>query len=179
MDAAVAGIIGAAAGAVLSGGLTVTGVVLTQNRADRREDERWRREREHERQVWAREEATRTYDQRRDAYLDFMKDWDERFNAIYMNKLTREEPEPPEDYLEPLFKHVEQVRTFGSRQAGSLALDAFGALRYHAYEGGPIPALGLDEFREQVRRDLGVADGSITRDGPTPGTTGVGSSATK
>ena len=51
----------------------VFGVVLTQRRSDRREDERWKRDRERERESWAREDARRTFEQRRDCYVDFLQ----------------------------------------------------------------------------------------------------------
>lgn len=53
----------------VSGG--VAGIVLTQRRADRREQQAWDREREREQELWAREDAARTFEHRREAYIDF------------------------------------------------------------------------------------------------------------
>ena len=163
MDAAVAGIIGAAAGAVLSGGLTVTGVVLTQRATDQREEVRRRAAREQQVAQWAREDASRPYEEMRTAYLEFMKDWHERTDTIFMAKLAEPWSEPPEDYMSPLYYRLEQVQLFGSRRAADLASAAFEIARTYAYQGGAVPEDGtLDELREQVRRDLGVPEGPRT-----------------
>jgi hypothetical protein len=53
----------------VSGG--VVGVVLTQRRADRREQQAWEREREREKEHWGREDAARTFEHRREAYVNF------------------------------------------------------------------------------------------------------------
>jgi hypothetical protein len=57
---AVLGLIGTAGGAI-------AGVVITQRRSDARDRAAWKRERER----WAREDAARTLDLRREAYIEF------------------------------------------------------------------------------------------------------------
>lgn len=52
----------------LLGGLG--GVLITQRRSDKRETVAWERERER----WSREDAARTFDRRRDAYADFLRE---------------------------------------------------------------------------------------------------------
>jgi len=52
---------------------TVVGVPITQRWSAHREDARWKREREQEREAWEREDAARTFEQRRQAYVDFYK----------------------------------------------------------------------------------------------------------
>jgi hypothetical protein len=47
--------------------LGFTGVLIIQLLSNRRDDLRWRREREREQQVWAREDAARSYEYRREA----------------------------------------------------------------------------------------------------------------
>ena len=61
----------AALGVIGTVGGTVAGVVITQHRSDRREDVQWTRLREQERERWTREDVLRTFDQRRDSYIDF------------------------------------------------------------------------------------------------------------
>jgi hypothetical protein len=46
---------------------TISGVIITQRRSDRRETVAWERQRERERELWAREDAARTFDLRRDS----------------------------------------------------------------------------------------------------------------
>lgn len=53
----------------LAGG--VTGTILAQRGADRREDEAWTRQREREREQSVREDQARKFGHRREAYLDF------------------------------------------------------------------------------------------------------------
>jgi hypothetical protein len=57
---AVLGLIGTAGGAI-------AGVVITQRRSDARDRAAWKRERER----WVREDAARTLDLRREAYIEF------------------------------------------------------------------------------------------------------------
>src|SRR3954454_22785344 len=47
------------------------GVLITQRRSDRRDDKIWQRERQREQGRWAREDRARTFEHRRDAYVDF------------------------------------------------------------------------------------------------------------
>ncbi len=61
---AILGLIGTAGGAI-------AGVVITQRRSDARDRASWERERARERERWAREDATRTFDLRREAYVEF------------------------------------------------------------------------------------------------------------
>src|SRR5262249_19217586 len=58
------GLVGTASGGI-------AGIVLTQRKADRREQQTWDRERERERERWEREDGARTFEHRREAYVDF------------------------------------------------------------------------------------------------------------
>jgi hypothetical protein len=53
----------------LAGG--VTGTILAQRGAGRREDEAWTRQREREREQRIREDQARKFEHRRETYLDF------------------------------------------------------------------------------------------------------------
>ena len=50
---------------------TVSGVLLTQRRSDRRELAAWERQREREHELWEREDALRNFEQRREACIGF------------------------------------------------------------------------------------------------------------
>jgi len=50
---------------------TIIGALITQHHADKREADTWEREQQRERARWAREDAARTFEQRRTAYVDF------------------------------------------------------------------------------------------------------------
>ena len=58
------GVLGTLAGGVIGG-------VITQRRADRREDKAWARDRAREHERWTREDGARTFEHRREAYIDF------------------------------------------------------------------------------------------------------------
>jgi hypothetical protein len=50
---------------------TLAGVLVTQRWSDRREAITWARERQREQERWAREDEARTFEHRREVYLDF------------------------------------------------------------------------------------------------------------
>jgi hypothetical protein len=56
---------------LVAGLVALAGVIYTQSRADTRERERWARDRAHEREVWSRDDAARSYEHRREAYVNF------------------------------------------------------------------------------------------------------------
>lgn len=47
------------------------GVMLTQRRSDRRDESAWAREREREHARWTREDAARTFELKREAYITY------------------------------------------------------------------------------------------------------------
>ena len=51
----------------------IVGVLITQRRADRREEKIWERERQREREHWTREGTARTFEQRQRAYVNYFK----------------------------------------------------------------------------------------------------------
>jgi hypothetical protein len=51
---------------------TLAGVLVTQRWSDRREASAWTRERQREQERWAREDEARTFEHRRQAYLDWV-----------------------------------------------------------------------------------------------------------
>ncbi len=55
-------------------GAGLGGVLITQRRSDRREGLAWQRERERERQQWKREDALRTFEHRREAYVTYYRE---------------------------------------------------------------------------------------------------------
>lgn len=73
----------AAVGVVGTFGAGVTGVLITQRRADRRDSDAWTREREREAERWAREDEMRTFEHRREAYADFDESLKEMARAAY------------------------------------------------------------------------------------------------
>lgn len=146
----------AAAGVGAAGALI--GVVVTHVLADRRETVRWHRERQRQADEWAREDAARTYEHRRDAYLAFAEEWHRHYKAADAWKLQNL-PDPPEDALADLYKKLLQVQIFGTEDGRRAAKAAFDALVTFAFTNADLEYAAFEAFQEQVRQDLGVPPG--------------------
>ncbi|MGB8229553.1 MAG: hypothetical protein WCE78_10955 [Pseudonocardiaceae bacterium] len=142
--------------------LGLGGILFTQHRADRREDARWQRERERERASWAREDAARSYEQRREAYVAFIKEFRHTCRAYIA--LTDEElggradNEPAFDFLVPLYDSLLQVEIFGTKQAADRAAEAYAELHDGMFGGSEVTDKGLRPLQREVRRDLSIPD---------------------
>lgn len=118
------GIIGTVAG-------TVAGVVLTQRQASRRDELVWSRERTRERERWAREDAERTFNHRRDVYEEFYETLRDMTLLIYNFGIgLSEESESndghlPFDFQLQAFRKLQRLRLY--------ALPATAQAAEHAY----------------------------------------------
>jgi hypothetical protein len=88
---------------------TIAGVLFTQRRAARREGLAWQRERQRERERWAREDALRTFEQRRDAYVGFYETLRATVRAVYDHGMGLCDPSAEEDDGELPFEWHEGV----------------------------------------------------------------------
>ncbi len=139
--------------AVLSPVGIIVGVALTQFFGNRREDLRWGREREREQQVWAREDAARSFEHRREAYITFFAEYHNMWTAcVEWGQCGGYPGDPPEDTLVPLFMNLAELKIYGTATAYKLANAAFEALSRYVSEGTELPLTALDEFQAQVRR---------------------------
>jgi hypothetical protein len=153
---------------------TVVGVVLAQRRSDRREDVRWARERVREREGWAREDARRTFDQRRDCYIDFLQNVRKAalaaYNAGYELGQALES-----GWNLPLYESLLRLLVFASPEAAKAAEEAYDAVWTWGDAGGTVNDArfhdGQDRFDAAetnllavVRADLGVEAALPTRD---------------
>jgi hypothetical protein len=110
----------------LAGG--IVGSVLTQRRADRREDKAWGREREREQERWAREDEARTFEHRRQAYLDFYvavkalarKAYNHGYGLI-------DEAELQEGWQSDAFEKLHRVEFYADRDVAAAASKAYSA----------------------------------------------------
>ena len=145
---------------------TVVGVVLTQRRSDRREDERWARERARERAAWAREDARRTFDQRRDCYIDFLQHVRKAALATY-NAGYELGPALEFGWNLPLYESLLRLRVFATPETVKAAAEAYDAVWTWGDAGGTVNDArfhdGQDRFDAAetnllavVRADLGV-----------------------
>lgn len=147
---------------LLGGGFALLGVWFTQRQSDRRELERWQREREREREGWAREDAARSYDHRRDAYIDFMSEWNRYYDIAYRARVLGPGEEPDFDWLVDLYGKLIPVEIFGTGSAAKSARAALKALSDYAYNGTALDHAIFGELQSIVRRDLGVPDYPIS-----------------
>src|SRR5206468_3985226 len=107
----------------------ISGVMITQARADKREAAAWEREQERERARWSPEDAARTFEHRRTAYADF-------YNAIgklgqfvhdYYDTLYVEPPDPdydpelPLDWAAPEYRQLERLELYATPKVARLA----------------------------------------------------------
>jgi len=144
---------------------TLLGVWMTQRVADCRDEKRQQHERQAEQERRLREDATRTFDHRRDAYLAFVEEWWRFSDAIFQAKMFHDlDPstphEPDHDYLDPLRNRLLAIRIYGTGQAKSKADAAFEDMRDRAFEDAGLRVGAIDDLIEQIRADLGV----LTRD---------------
>jgi hypothetical protein len=133
---------------------TLAGVVFTQVWNSRLEERRWARESERLREAQAREDANRTYEHRRAAYVDFMQEQD---------RLQEAHPFIREPALNGLRERYVAVRIYGTHEAWHLALNCMVELVLSAER--PMDASAFeaameagDEYLRQVRKELGVPE---------------------
>lgn len=135
----------------------LAGVVLgallamhAQRHADRRDAARLQLECE-------REDAARSYEHRRDAYVDFFKEF-YRFLNAFEEASARGKFDPPDDYLVPLYDRVIQIQIFGTQEAAKLADKAFDDLSDGVFLGDDLDPTALELLRNEIRRDLSIPD---------------------
>lgn len=153
---------------------TLAGVFITQRWSVQREDARWERERDREREAWAREDAARTFEQRRQVYIDLYTTLQveaARVERGLIRALVEEGPLP--DKLGSLLVYS----TPQTEEAATRAYFALGAWVNRALESSDP----LDDQREEqdayddaahelldaIRNDLGVPGGSGPATPPT------------
>jgi len=134
---------------------TITASVYSQRHAARREDIKWEREQAHTRTLWEREDAARSYEDRRRVYLEFIAELDKIIGSSYW--LMPDAPPPPEDYLADVGTCLLRVRVFGSLAAAQLAENAMQRLDDWVQSDNVSFRTVSDSLAllvEQARRDL-------------------------
>lgn len=140
---------------------TLAGVLLTQLNANRQEGKRSEREQQREESRRADEAVAQTFEHRRDAYADFMQEWHSYFSRIVDWQITGEwdrMPEPPEDYLNPLWNKLLVVQMYGTSAAYEAADQAHTAMSEMCYGGRTLDEEPLTNLIVQIRADLRVPD---------------------
>jgi hypothetical protein len=110
----------------LAGG--IVGSVLTQRRADQREDKAWARERGHEQERWAREDEARTFEHRREAYIDFYVAVKALARKAYDHGYGfTDEPELHEGWQDDAAGKLHRLEFYADRDVAAAASKAYGA----------------------------------------------------
>lgn len=153
--------LGAAFIAVLG---TLAGVIFTQVWNSRLEERRWVRESNRLREAEAKEDANRTYEHRRAAYVDFLQELErvERVisdpNRVPAEKRTLNNPSPSD-----LTELWSAVRIYGTYEADNKASECIGFLDHWGNQ--PDDDMLADNFYSaragyllQIRKDLGILE---------------------
>lgn len=134
-------LVGVAVGAIL-GGLAQ---ILSGWLAERRRHQQWLRER------------------RAENYQHFLNEATRRYRALWDAVVDDFSPDPPEDYLVAVHDLVSDMELFGTAKAVSAAratterlIRFMGAPRAESDTLGRAVEDALEEYRKQIRADLGV-----------------------
>lgn len=96
---------------------TIAGVLITQRRSDRREQTTWERDRDRERERWEREDALRTFEERRSAYEQFYESLRAMAVTAYDHGMglspEGEYGELPEGWQTPAFRALQHLAVYG------------------------------------------------------------------
>jgi hypothetical protein len=148
----------------LAGG--VVGSILTQRRADRREEKAWARERERDREERAREDEARTFEHRREAYLDFYVAVKALARMAYDHGYGFTEPKLAEGWQNDAFAKLHRLEFYADRELAVAASKAYGAAwswgQYGKYDDPDDP--DFDE-RQQKYDDAELVMLGLMRDG--------------
>jgi hypothetical protein len=142
--------------ALLAGLFTLGSVTLTQRSAMKRERERLDA-------TWAREDANRSYEHRRDAYVDFVKELHQQQRTSVVVDAEAEEGhgdpnwEFPDDWFDRSYSRLVQIQIFGTKEAAMLAEKA---LQIFYYENRLHLQDALESLQREIRRDLSIPDRS-------------------
>jgi len=161
------GLIGA-----LSGG--VVGSVLTQRQADKRENIAWARERERQQEERDREDRARTFEHRREAYLDFYVAVKALARTAYNHSYGFTEPELAEGWQDDAFSKLHCLEFYADRELAALHRRHMARLGPGASTGSTTTLMNPDfDEREQrcdnaelvmvglMRRRLSIREGDL------------------
>jgi hypothetical protein len=138
---------------------TLGGVWLTQRRADRREEATWKRERQREQQAWAREDAARTFENRRAVYSAYYGLLQDTAYQVHNHAMGTSDAPEHDDRMEyrwqlPAYRKLEQVQLYGTSAVSSAARSAYAAL----YNWGSHASYGhIDSEHARRERKFGEA----------------------
>ena len=147
-------------------GFGIAGVLWTQWRADARSDKVWEREQRHEALRWAREDQARTFEQRRDTYINFYAALKRMVETASERAHGVDPRELPPDFGFAAGEQLELIDLYGTGAVPAAALVAFQRASALGHNG-PRPEFDEEvmefeydeaelELLNAIRADLGV-----------------------
>jgi hypothetical protein len=152
MSEVITGLLGALA--------ALLGVFVNGWLTDRREVARWERERELQKLAWAREDAARSYEHRREAYVNFVTQWRLHYDRAWRYRNEPGPGEPDYDWMDPLHEAFVNVQVFGTKAAVQAAEATMKNLDAYAGSAAKLDYSLFENLQTQIRRDLAIPDAS-------------------
>lgn len=150
------------------------GALITQRWSDSRETISWERERQRERERWAREDEARTFEQRRQAYVEFYEALKAMARTAYNHCFGfTDEPELAEGWQSDAFAKLAQLQFYADRSVSHAASEAYSAVwrwgHYGVHDAPDDPAFeeleqhfdqAENEMLSLMRRSLSIPEGT-------------------
>lgn len=117
------------AGIGVAGTLTagIAGALVTWRLSNQREDKAWARERDREHEQRAREDEARTFEHRREAYLEFYVEVKALARTAYNHSYGFTEAELSADWHEEAAAKLRRLEFYADRELAAAASKAYGA----------------------------------------------------
>ena len=133
---------------------TLGGVMITQRRADRREEAASEREKEREQSRWSREDALRTFEQRRTAYVDFYQANGQAGQSVssYIAARRRgdDDVESPQLWASVVDERLQVLEIYATPRVTALAQKAHTAYRRTSLEARRPQGVDDDQLKERM-----------------------------
>jgi hypothetical protein len=145
----------------LGGVLALGGAFLGQWWGERRAVAREQRDREHERDVWARGLGY-------EAHVQFISTFQRLYKAVTDARDRGNDIEPPEDYLVPLHDQMTSLRLISQQVTQNQAWRAITALDRYTYRDGMWTEVEkyFDRYLGAVREEFHLPPIELVEDGP-------------
>jgi len=153
---------------VIIGGLITSAVTWLNNRnANKRDDQRWERERARDRETELGKREMLTFEHRHTAYVGFLAAWTSKFEETLDPRWSdHDDIETSEEWLDPVWDQRAAVQIYGTPagvQGCERAWEALAGWVWGSYRGRPKPSReqtqeAIEAFRAVVRRDLAVPE---------------------